>query len=294
MLKMKSMLRKILKWSGLETKILDQKIAMFSVVQAVRQQGLEKIMKRLREISPDISEQQSSGKEDFNDYWEIKRRALQAFQCLLMLKVVGGFVDKKKIIVVDIGDSAGTHMLYLKELTRGDYEIDSIGVNLDPRAIEKIKARGQKAILCRAEELNLGEQVIDLFTSFEMVEHLHNPAIFFRRLAKKSSCAKMLITVPYLKRSRVGLHNLRDKVKTPYFAENEHIFELCPEDWRLLLLHSGWKVVYQKIYYQYPTGIPIVSRILSLLWSKRDYEGFLGLTLEKDTVMSDLYQDWEN
>lgn len=290
---LKILFKKALRLCRIEPAILAQNLFMFSVRWAVKQQDLETIMKRLREIEPDISDQQSSGKEDFNDYWELKRRALQSFQCLLMLKVLGYF-DKKEITVVDIGDSAGTHMLYLKELTKGSYEIDSIGVNLDPRAIEKIKARGQKAMLCRAEDLELGGKEVDLFTSFQMVEHLHNPAIFFRRLAKKSRGRKMLITVPYVKQSRVGLHMIRTKSNAASFAENEHIFELSPEDWKLLLLHSGWKVVFEKVHYQYPTGIPVVSRILRSIWRKRDYEGFWGAVLEKDTALSDLYKDWEN
>jgi len=290
---LKRILKTLLRQFGLEFTTLDQKFSKLFIVWSVKQQGLGLLIDKLRAIEPDVSDQQSSGKEAFNDYWELKRRALQAFQCKLMLKVVEG-IGKGKITVVDIGDSAGTHMLYLKELTKEKYEIESIGVNLDPRAIEKIKARGQKAILCRAEDLDLVGQSIDLFTSFEMVEHLHNPALFFRRLAKKAHGNRMLITVPYLGKSRVGLHNIRTQVKTPYFAENEHIFELSPEDWKLLLLHSGWKVSYDEIYYQYPVGWLIISRLLAVFWRKRDYEGFWGAVLEKDTALSDLYQDWED
>jgi len=108
--------------------------------------------------------------------------------------------------------------------------VDTVGVNLDPRAIKKITARGQKAILCRAEELDLGDKSVDLFTSFEMVEHLHNPAIFFKRLAKRPGCEKLVITVPYLKQSRVGLYHARRDSSKDIYAEDEHIFELSPQD----------------------------------------------------------------
>jgi 2-polyprenyl-3-methyl-5-hydroxy-6-metoxy-1,4-benzoquinol methylase len=268
-------------------------IAKVSIELAVAQQGLIKLIKRLREIEPDISKQETSGSEKFNEYWEFKRRSLQAFQCKMMLKAID-FLGGGKITVVDIGDSAGTHMLYLKKLTRENVCVDTIGVNLDPIAIEKIKARGQKAILCRAEELDLGQQKVDLFTSFEMVEHLHNPAILFRRLAKRSACNYMVVTVPYRKQSRVGLYLLRNHPKImSNTAEEEHIFELSPEDWSLLMLHSGWRVVYDKIYYQYPQRIPIISWVLSLFWRKTDFEGFWGAILKKDIVLSDRYRDWE-
>lgn len=272
---------------------LKQKLAMLSLKLAIWQQGLVLLVKRLREIEPDISKQETSGSENFNAYWELKRRSLQAFQCHLMLKAIEPLRDQQKITVVDIGDSAGTHMLYLKELTKGKFNVDPIGVNLDPVAVEKIKARGQKAVLCRAEDLDLGDQKIDLFTSFEMVEHLFNPAIFFRRLAKKTTCQRMLITIPYQRTSRVGLYNLRYKQPKVMTAEEEHIFELSPSDWSKLLHFAGWKVVASKVYYQYPRWLPLLSFILSWFWRKTDFEGFWGAILEKDVTVSDYYKDWE-
>lgn len=254
--------------------------------------GRRDLIEKLRTIVPDVSNQESSEKNLFNDYWELKRRTLQAFQCSLMLKFLDN-VNSAELTVVDIGDSAGTHMLYLKELTKDRFKIYTISVNLDPRAIEKIKARGLKAIHCRAEELDLGDQHVDFFTSFQMVEHLHNPAIFFRRLAKKSKTDKMIITVPYLKDSRVGLHQIRYKTNKKISAEEEHIFELSPQDWTLLFLHSGWKVIHSQIHYQYPQQWPVISLILKLFWRYSDFEGFWGAILEKDTAVSDLYQDWE-
>lgn len=278
---------------GMEPRAVYEKIGMWSVRKAANQSGLYSLIERLREIAPDISDQEPSGKDSFNEYWEIKRRSLQAFQCALMLKLVNS-MQSKNITVADIGDSAGTHMLYLRELTKEkNLSIDTVSVNLDPGAIEKIRKRGFKAILCRAEELNLGDQHVDFFTSFQMVEHLHNPAIFFRRLAKRSKTDKMIVTVPYLKDSRVGLYWIRYNKKIKVTAEEEHIFELSPQDWTLLLLHAGWQVIHSQIHYQYPQRWPAISFILKLFWKYSDYEGFWGVILEKDTTLSDLYQDWE-
>ncbi|MCG2775791.1 MAG: class I SAM-dependent methyltransferase [Desulfobacterales bacterium] len=292
MINVRIIIKKALTLFGMEPRVVYEKIGMWSLRAAVSN-GLSDLVEKLRTIVPDISNQESSEIDLFNDYWELKRRALQAFQCSLMLKFLDN-VNSAELTVVDIGDSAGTHMLYLKELTKGRFNIDTISVNLDPRAIEKIKARGLKAIHCRAEELDLGEQYVDLFTSFQMVEHLHNPAIFFRRLAKKTKSNNILITVPYLKESRVGLHHIRYGTQKNVFAEEEHIFELNPQDWTLLFLHSGWKVVYSEIHYQYPRKWPIISPILKYFWKYSDFEGFWGAFLEKDTTFSDCYQDWED
>lgn len=292
MIKIRIFIKKGLRLLGLEPQTIYKKIGMWSLCKAINQSGLYPLVERLREIAPDISDQESSGKDTFDEYWELKRRAQQAFQCALMLKLVNS-IHSKKLTVADIGDSAGTHMLYLRELTKERFSIDTVSVNLDPRAVEKIRKRGFKAILCRAEELDLGDQHVDIFTSFQMVEHLHNPTIFFRRLAKGSKVDKMIITVPYLKASRVGLYRVRDKKSKNISAEEEHIFELSPQDWTLLFLHGGWKVLHSQIHYQYPQKWPIISLILKLFWRHSDFEGFWGTILEKDTKISDLYQDWD-
>lgn len=96
-----------------------------------------------------------------------------------------------------------------------------------------------------------------------------------------------------MKNSRVGLCHIRNRSDKVIFAEEEHIFELSPEDWTLLMLHSGWKIIYSKIYYQYPRKWPIISELLKLYWRKNDFEGFWGAILEKDLRFSDQYQDWE-
>lgn len=293
--KLRKFFKEVLNIFGIDAKSLYQKIGYWSLTKASRQQALSDLVHMLRQIVPDISQQYSRENPEYNAYWELKTRTIHAFQCALMLAALENLAAYK-LVVVDIGDSAGTHMLYLKELTRNKFDIKTVSVNLDPRATEKIQAQGLKALLKRAEDIepeDIGGRQVDLFTSFEMVEHLHNPAIFFRRIAKKSLCERMLITVPYLKNSRVGLYTIRNRSKEVIYAEDEHIFELSPEDWTLLFLHSGWKVVYSKTYYQYPRGKPIMSSFLRWFWKASDFEGFWGVILEKDTTYSDCYQDWE-
>jgi hypothetical protein len=257
---------------------------------AQRGNGLREMVERLRSIVPDISQQETSESANFNEYFELKRRTLQAFQCSLMVRALDRF-GQGRLTVVDVGDSAGTHMLYLRELTRDRFALDTVSVNLDPRAIEKIRARNLKAVQCRAEEL-VWDEPVDLFTCFEMIEHLHDPALFLRRLAKRADSSRLLMTVPYVRRSRVGLHHVRSGAEKRIYAEDEHIFELSPADWTLLMRHSGWMVVESRVYYQYPRRWPVVSPLLSAYWRMTDFEGFWGALLEKDTRLSDCYQDW--
>lgn len=178
---MKAILKKVIQSCGLEPRTFTEKIDTFSIRRALGQQKLSNLVKELERVVPDITDQ-FSRKRERSQFWKLKERGLHAFQCSLMLNALES-CPGKDLTVVDIGDSAGTHMLYLRELGKKRFNIKSISVNLDSRAVDKIRARGLEAKLCRAEELDLGESQIDLFTSFEMVEHLHNPAIFFRRSA---------------------------------------------------------------------------------------------------------------
>jgi hypothetical protein len=288
---LKATIKRIMQTLGFAPRAITDKIDIYSIRHALRENRLTAWVKQLAAIAPDIARQYSRPQE-WSDTLELKMRGMHAFQVSMMLKALQP-LPSHKITVVDIGDSAGTHMLYLKAITQDSLQLDTLSVNLDPRAVAKIKARGLEAMLCRAEELDLPGVDIGLFTSFEMVEHLHNPAIFFYRLAKKSSCRKILITVPYVKTSRVGLQHVRHGSREVIFAEDEHIFELSPADWALLMRHSGWRVCHSEVYYQYPRKWPIISRLMAYYWRTRDFEGFWGAILERDTVFADCYRDWE-
>ncbi len=126
-----------------------------------------------------------------------------------------------------------------------------------------------------------------------MVEHLHNPALFFHHLAKADNGDYMVITVPYVRNSRVALRSSLSGQKNIH-AEGEHIFELSPADWKKLILHSGWRTLEEEIYFQYPTGIPVISPILRKIWQRYDFEGFLGLVMKRDMSVANEYLDWED
>jgi len=119
-----------------------------SIKSAIKEQGLEKYLIQLEKIVPDITDQYSTFKID-NNYLRIKVRAQHAFQVDLVLRAIKNYyIPSETNTVVDIGDSSGTHISYLKffipELL-GDSETEKwqfISVNLDPVAIEKINNRG--------------------------------------------------------------------------------------------------------------------------------------------------------
>jgi len=124
-----------------------------------------------------------------------------------------------------------------------------------------------------------------------MLEHIISPIQFLKSLSDKSECRRFVITVPYLKNSRAALYYIRNNCLTKQVAEDTHIFELSPTDWKLIFKFSGWKIVFDKIYYQYPQkGIYSLTKNA---WQQNDFEGFYGVVLEKDDTYKKLYMDWD-
>jgi len=265
-----------------------------SLISSCKERGQEKIKKKLMTIVPDLSEQYSFIKMDVSDpYVEHKMYGQHAFQISLAIEALDLLKpDSKSITVVDIGDSAGTHSLYLKEFMKEKSTIiDVLSVNLDPVAIEKIENRGLKAKLCRAEDFHKEHSSpADIFLSFEMLEHLLSPIEFMHEMATKSQCQYFVITVPYVTKSRLGQFIDNPNESKNFCAENTHIFELSPKDWDRLFRFSGWRVLKRDRYTQYPLKNPLY--LTKKIWEKFDFNGFYGVILEKDLSISQRYQDW--
>ena len=113
---LKAAIKGIIQTLGYEPRAIIEKIDALSIRQALREYRLTEMVEELAVIVPDITTQYSRFLER-SDSWNLKMRGIHAFQAAMMLKALQPF-PSHKITVVDIGDSAGTHMLYLKEITR--------------------------------------------------------------------------------------------------------------------------------------------------------------------------------
>jgi hypothetical protein len=285
---------RILKALGVDTRAIYQKLSAASLDQAACEQGLENLRQRLRDILPDIADQYSGGLDaaEYERYWERKLRGLHAFQiqaALDALEVIGG----GNRVLADIGDSSGNHAIYLQALAPKGRIARVVSVNLDPVAVEKVRAKGGDAILARAEEMDLEGIAPDLFFSFEMVEHLTDPLRFLHRLAEKGRADHLLMTVPYRKTSRFGgaeLQGPENRLPASMTAEELHLFELNPADWLRLARLAGWKPIFERRYVQYPRRHPL--RLTQPLWRRLDFEGFWGVLLKRDLSVAQRYTAW--
>jgi 2-polyprenyl-3-methyl-5-hydroxy-6-metoxy-1,4-benzoquinol methylase len=271
-----------------------QKLQIISLKASAKECGLSELAKRLKSLAPDLTEQYSTFKID-NEYLDTKVRNQHAFQIQIILDALGSlrFPSNGDITIIDVGDSSGTHLSYLDSILQTDNyfpdkRIKLAGVNSDPVAVDKILSKGFDAKLCKAEDLS-GKYNIraDVLISLEMIEHLSDPISFLDSISKNYVSDNFIITVPYLSKSRVGLHHIRQSRKIKVFPENTHIFELCPSDWQLIFLHSGWRVVKERIYRQYPQKS--IFRFMKILWKNFDFEGFYGVVLARDRRWAQLY-----
>ena len=290
---MLSFAKKILRSFGIDTWRLYQKVQRASIEAAARDQGLIELRDRLRAVIPDVSDQYSFDLDlgEFGAYWEAKMRTLHAFQIECALKAVGN-IQGNNLTVIDIGDSSGNHGTYLKAVAPAGKIGRMLSVNIDPVAVEKVRAKGGEAILCRAEDLAENSIQPDLFTTFEMMEHLRDPLGFLHTIATKCP-APILISVPFRRNSRFGGLKLRlagsgsDKPLTP---ESVHLLELSADDWKLLFLLAGFRVEANYVYRQYPRYHPL--RLTRALWAQTDFEGFAVFFCRPDARVSNLYTGW--
>ena len=280
--------------AGIDTRAAYQALSAASLRAAMAEQGLTELAERLRLLVPDLSQQYTSRLDpvEYARYWETKMRGLHAFQMQFLLDAVAK-VAKPGLNIADLGDSSGNHGIYLRGLAPEGAIGRYVSVNLDPVAVEKVKAKGGEAVLCPVEELDLASFVPDLVVSFETFEHLSNPLMLFHTLATQCPARHVLITVPYRRHSRFGGTLMRmplAAMPAELTPEAVHLYEFSPEDWSLMARFGGFKTVAQRIYVQYPRRSPL--RVTAPLWRRLDHEGFLGLLLERDLSLAERYSGW--
>jgi len=106
-----------------------------SLIASTKERGEADLKKKLESIVPDLSDQYSTRALDMNDRFMVEKiRSQHTFQINIFLKNIKYLIDKKKdvINIVDIGDSSGTHLKYLKNLLSYlPIDIQILSVNLD-------------------------------------------------------------------------------------------------------------------------------------------------------------------
>lgn len=224
---------------------------------------------------------------------ENRIRLLVAAEAFFIKKEIDKVITAKdKCTYADVGDSDGSVRLLLKKYFGGE-KLASVGINLQASTVEKIRKRGLDAICTDALSLEDRGIHYDIVSLFETLEHLPDPLGFLNGIRKVVD-KKLVLSVPFIRHSRVGLNYLSDRwvnkwpqdMKTT--IENTHIFELSPLDWKKIFLHTGWKVDNEWNLMMFPSN-KISRLILQPFWRVVSFEGFWFVSLFKDNKYSSRY-----
>jgi hypothetical protein len=190
---------------------------------------------------------------------------------------------------VDVGDSDGAaRLLFLKGLPPGS-DFRTLGINLEPEAVDLIRSKGLKAECVNAMDLHKKGFNFDIVSVFETLEHMPDPIGFLENIHPVVG-KRLVISVPLIVSSRVSLRYLSDKWdpgKKPAYSNN-HVFELSPVDWEKLFEHTGWKIEKRWEMRQFPKHGPL-NWFMAYAWRKISFEGFWFVSLVKDRTFLDRF-----
>ncbi len=253
-----------------------------AVIKAVRQNDeLSDMWSLSLKILPGLEDHFNS--IELSEEENMRLRLLICSEALFLKNVITSLLQSGQKVgsCLDIGDSDGTTRLLLKE-SMDNFNISTLGINLQQQAVEKIRQRGLDAERIDAMELNKEGRKYDIVSVFETLEHLPNPIGFLENMHEIVN-QRLVISVPLIVNSRVSLGYLDDnwpKSKVPTI-ENNHIFELAPRDWRRIMLHCGWEIEKEWKVRQFPDR-GVLGQIMRYAWRKISFEGFWFVSLIKD------------
>lgn len=224
-----------------------------------------------------------------NDETENRIRFLITAEAAFVKSEVQKIISKRvKCNYLDIGDSDGSVRLLLEKIIDKP-GFKTMGVNLQKSAVEKIRSKGMEALHMNAMDVGKTGVNYDVVSVFETLEHLPDPIGFLEQIHDIVG-QKLIISVPFVRQSRVSLKYLEAKpVSDNVNIENVHIFELSGNDWKKIFLHAGWKVENEWILLQFPK-FGILRLIMQTYWRMVSFEGFWFVSLTKDMTFRNSYK----
>ena len=271
----------------IKTKVIDS-ISRSSIRNIVNSDAqLKELWIYSFQIFPDFKSHFSIPAE--NEEVEDRIRLLIISETLFVRNEIDDLIkNQDECSYADIGDSDGSVQMLLKKKSY-ENKLTTIGVNLQKEAVKKIKDKGLNAICADALSLSDIGKSYDIISLFETLEHLSDPIGFLKKI-NTSVNHRLIISVPYIRKSRTGLSYLTHKWpadKKPTI-ENTHIFELSPKDWKKLFQHTGWEICHEQKLLMYHTKR--LSRvILQPFWRYVSFEGFWFVSLKKNNKFSSMY-----
>ncbi len=259
-----------------------------AVNNAVREDSrLRQMWDLSRTVLPDLAGHYATFRIEAED--EARLRLLLCAQVIFVQKVIAG--SKASLVNgwVDIGDSDGAARLLFLKSTPQMRAFRTLGVNLEPEAVDLARSKGLEAECMNAMDLHKKGITFDLVSVFETLEHMPDPVGFLERIHDVVG-HRLIISVPLIVKSRVSLRYLTskwEKEKRPTYANN-HFFELSPVDWQKLFNHTGWVIEDEWRVRQFPRSGPL-NWMMSYAWRRISFEGYWFVSLKKDHTLANQF-----
>lgn len=264
-----------------------ERLSILSVLKAVKG---DPAMAEMWELSlnklPDLTDHYATVKVPHEAQYRLRllicAQALFVARCASRLAVTSPAV----MTWVDVGDSDGAARMLLTASGQAPFVSKTLGVNLEQEAVDQIRKNGLDAECMDAMNLRKEGIEADLISVFETLEHLPDPIGFLRSMLDVVE-ERLLISVPFVRSSRVGLRYLEarwEAHKRPSYSNN-HVFELSPADWTKLFRHTGWGVENSWTVLQFPAN-GLLGMIMSAAWRKISFEGYWFVCLKRDDKFS--------
>ncbi len=275
---------------GLKRKVFDR-LSSLAVRRAVRQNpSLQQMWDLSNKVLPGLGDHYATIQIK-DEEGLLRLRLLVCAQVLFVKKVIAYLKTHGQQVNswVDVGDSDGAaRLLFLASVDSGD-AIKTLGINLEKEAVALIRSKGLEAEHMNAMDLHKKGIGCDLVSVFETLEHLPDPIGFLESMQEVVG-QRLLISVPLIVRSRVGLRYLSkqwEPSKKPAYSNN-HMFELSPTDWKKLFQHTGWAIDEEWKVRQYPRR-GLLKNVMQAAWRRISFEGYWFVSLKKDKTFSNQF-----
>ena len=97
------------------------------------------------------------------------------------VKVYEGALGEGPKRSLDVGCGDGRFLQVLKDFGAKDWEL--VGIDFDPKAVERCRARGFTAYETRVEEMGTEYGTFDAVVMLQLIEHVEDPAVLAHRYA---------------------------------------------------------------------------------------------------------------
>lgn len=188
--------------------------------------------------------------ESESQIYRFKRRLTFAFA----FRLIDKFIDRnRKLTILEIGTGSGFFLSFAKE----HFPFSRfVGLEYDDRLLSVTALRAPFAELCQgnAEAFELGRGQFDLIVSFQVIEHLYNPAAMVDRVkAHLKPDGLFLVTTPNL--TGLGAKLMGSKW---HGYRDDHVSLKGMAEWQSLIESHGFVALYSGS--TFFSGIPVLNK----------------------------------